>query len=164
MYIHSLNTKFLNMSVTPETLRRCLCRTKKGLETDNTPSGCAWRQVTALPGYKLGMPTQAPQCMTPCRPHSDCLVMPLDSQELGGLSEEILRRQKIIEEQLAELEEITGRLTPEEQQDLVEAVKQKDADADKQREQVCCQCSPIQNNGVAAPVLCPQAAILAVMS
>ena len=88
--------------------------------------------------------------------------MPLDSQELGGLSEEILRRQKIIEGQLAELKEITGRLTPEEQQNLVEAIKQKDADAEKQKEQVCFQ--SYRHPKGCYPVLCPQDAILAIMS
>ena len=70
-------------------------------------------------------------------------VMILYSEELGALSEEILRRQRIIDEQLAELKEITGRLTPEEQKELLEVIKQKDADAVEQGQQVCSKSHPI---------------------
>ena len=52
----SLHTYFRNKSVVSETLRRCLCRSKKLLQTDDSSSGCAWRQVTALSEHKLGMP------------------------------------------------------------------------------------------------------------
>ncbi len=68
-------------------------------------------------------------------------VLTLNREELGALSEEILRRQRIIDGQLAELKEITGRLTPEEQKELLDVIKQqKDADAAKQRKQVCTRC------------------------
>ena len=70
-------------------------------------------------------------------------VLTLNREELSALSEEILRRQRIIDEQLAELKEITGRLTPEEQKELLDVIEQKDADAAKQREQVCCKCRAI---------------------
>lgn len=60
----------------------------------------------------------------------------MSSKKLGALSEEIQRRQKIIDEQLAELKEITGRLTPEEQKALVEVIKEKDAEIQEQTMQV----------------------------
>jgi len=60
----------------------------------------------------------------------------VSSKKLGALSEEIQRRQKIIDEQLAELKEITGRLTPEEQKALVEVIKEKDAEIQEQTMQV----------------------------
>jgi hypothetical protein len=44
------------------------------------------------------------------------------------LSEEIKRRQRIIAEQLAELKQITARLTPEERKALDQAISQTDAD------------------------------------
>ena len=91
-------------------------------------------------------------------------MITLDSQELGGLSEEILRRQQIIEEQLAELKEITARLTSEEQRDLVEAIKQKDADAERQGEQVCFHFYRQSNGWCHYPLLRPLTAIWAMMS
>ncbi len=63
-------------------------------------------------------------------------IVSVSSKKLGALSEEIQRRQKIIDEQLAELKEITGRLTPEEQKALVEVIKEKDAEIQEQTMQV----------------------------
>ena len=50
-------------------------------------------------------------------------------EKAESLSEEIQRRQRIIEEQLGELKQITARLSPEEQQILLQAVEQKDEGA-----------------------------------
>jgi len=63
-------------------------------------------------------------------------IVSVSSKKLGALSEEIQRRQKVIDEQLAELKEITGRLTPEEQKALVEVIKEKDAETQEQTMQV----------------------------
>ena len=71
----------------------------------------------------------------------------VSSQKLGALSEEIQRRQKIIDEQLAELKEITGRLTPEEQKVLLEVIKEKDADNQENTMQVLPSSQPEQNTG-----------------
>ena len=57
-------------------------------------------------------------------------------EEAESLSEEIQRRQRIIKEQLAELKQITARLSPEERQILLQAVEQKDDEASNDSEQV----------------------------
>ena len=57
-------------------------------------------------------------------------------EEAESLSEEIQRRQRIIEEQLAELKQISARLSPEEQQILLQAVEEKDGEAQIKPEQV----------------------------
>ena len=66
----------------------------------------------------------------------------LDSRGLGALSEDILKRQRVIDEQLAELREITGRLTSEEQKALAVAIRQNDADTLGNDEQVRLQTCP----------------------
>ena len=57
-------------------------------------------------------------------------------EKAESLSEEIQRRQRIIEEQLAELKQITASLSPEEQQILLQAVEQKDEEIRNKPRQV----------------------------
>ena len=122
----------------PGSLSSCFCRSTKLLQATYSISGSAWRQVMTRLTVTSGMPPLNLNIHdSQGSPILSVSVMTLNSGELSSLSEEILRRQRIIDEQLAELKEITVRLTPEEQKELLEVIKQKDADAVEQREQVC---------------------------